>query len=370
MPIETWPGETGALTLQQWQQDINNDGGDRHSIIVQPGTGFVWETWMAQLTNSAWRAANGAKWDLNTNGLRPLFWTSGDAAGLSMLGGLVRYDECQRGMVEHACRIVVAQTRAQFIYPATHRTGSNTNLNRPAMGQRLRLKSTFAIPDAWTLPEKAILKALKKYGALVSDNGNFFSISVVPDNRWPAGVFDHLNTVGITNFEVVASTGINEGPRSPGAPIAFAGPDQLAPVGPPVPLQGFVLATNGPTTNLWKVYSGPGTVTFGNSSQTNTSVSFSAAGTYTLMLSGDDGVHAVAYDAVVIAATPAIRVTISTAGTNAILAWTGAAPPYVIEQAGALSPAGWSTLLTTNAQSVSIPVESTNQFFRVRGQSF
>jgi hypothetical protein len=370
MPIETWPGETGALTLQQWQQDINNDGGDRHSIIVQPGTGFVWETWMAQLTNSAWRAANGAKWDLNTNGLRPLFWTSGDAAGLSMLGGLVRYDECQRGMVEHACRIVVAQTRAQFIYPATHRTGSNTNLNRPAMGQRLRLKSTFAIPDAWTLPEKAILKALKKYGALVSDNGNFFSISVVPDNRWPAGVFDHLNTVGITNFEVVASTGINEGPRSPGAPIAFAGPDQLAPVGSPVTLQGFVLATNGPTTNLWKVYSGPGTVTFGNSSQTNTSVSFSAAGTYTLMLSGDDGVHAVAYDAVVIAATPAIRVTISTAGTNAILAWTGAAPPYVIEQAGALSPAGWSTLLTTNAQSVSIPVESTNQFFRVRGQSF
>jgi hypothetical protein len=137
-----------------------------------------------------------------------------------------------------------------------------------------------------------------------------------------------------------------------------------------VTLQGFVLATNGPTTNLWKVYSGPGTVTFGNSSQTNTSVSFSAAGTYTLMLSGDDGVHAVAYDAVVIAATPAIRVTISTAGTNAILAWTGAAPPYVIEQAGALSPAGWSTLLTTNAQSVSIPVESTNQFFRVRGQSF
>lgn len=370
MPIETWPAGTGNLTLQQWQQDINNDGGDRHSIIVQPGTGLVWETWMAQLTNSAWRAANGARWDLNTNGLRPLFWTSADAAGLCMFGGLVRYDECQRGMVEHACRIVVAQTRAQFIYPATHRTGSNTNLNRPAMGQRLRLKSSFVIPDAWTLPEKAILKGLKKYGALVSDNGNFFSISVVPDNRWPAGVFNNLSTIGITNFEVVMSTAANEGPRSPGAPIAFAGPDQFAPLGQPVTLQGFVLAINGPTTNLWKAYSGPGTVTFGNASQTNTTAAFSAPGTYTLMLSGEDGVHAVAYDAVVVAVTPAIRVTISSAGTNATISWTGAGPPYILEQASTFSPAVWSTLLMTNVQSATIPFGPSNQFFRVRGQSF
>jgi len=40
MPIEGWPSETDTnLTLQQWQQDINNQGGDRHSIVVQPGTG-------------------------------------------------------------------------------------------------------------------------------------------------------------------------------------------------------------------------------------------------------------------------------------------------------------------------------------------
>src|SRR6185503_8418921 len=78
MPIETWPTGTGNLTLQQWQQDINNAGGDRHSIIVQPGTGYIWETWMAKLTNSMWEAANGAKWDLKTNGQRTPFWTSAD----------------------------------------------------------------------------------------------------------------------------------------------------------------------------------------------------------------------------------------------------------------------------------------------------
>src|SRR5712691_8424324 len=27
LPIETWPSGTGSLTLQQWQQNVNNDGG-------------------------------------------------------------------------------------------------------------------------------------------------------------------------------------------------------------------------------------------------------------------------------------------------------------------------------------------------------
>jgi hypothetical protein len=39
MPIETWPSETGALTLTQWQQDKHNIAGDRHAMIVQPGSG-------------------------------------------------------------------------------------------------------------------------------------------------------------------------------------------------------------------------------------------------------------------------------------------------------------------------------------------
>ena len=48
LPIETWPHETGPLTLQQWQEDINNDGGDRHAVIVEPGSGFIWETWLTK----------------------------------------------------------------------------------------------------------------------------------------------------------------------------------------------------------------------------------------------------------------------------------------------------------------------------------
>src|SRR5256885_831608 len=100
LPIETWPHETGPLTLQQWQEDINNDGGDRHAVIVQPGNGFIWETWLTKLTGTNWEASNGAKFDLKGNALRPAAWTSGDAAGLPMFPALPRYDECERGM-EH-----------------------------------------------------------------------------------------------------------------------------------------------------------------------------------------------------------------------------------------------------------------------------
>src|ERR1051325_2525520 len=75
MPIESWPRDTGGLTLQQWQMDVNNTGGDRHAIMVAPGVGSIWEMWQAKLTNNGWQASNGAKFDFNSNNLRPAGWT-------------------------------------------------------------------------------------------------------------------------------------------------------------------------------------------------------------------------------------------------------------------------------------------------------
>jgi hypothetical protein len=305
LPIETWPRGTGNLTLQQWQQDVNNTGGDRHAIIVAPGVGSIWETWLTKLTSTGWQASNGAKFNLNSDGLRPGGWTSGDAAGLPMFPAIVRYDECQRGMVEHALRIVVAKSRREYIYPANHYASSipATSANYPAMGQRVRLKANFAIPDSWTIEEKAVLRALKKYGALVADNGNFFSVSVCPDDRFAANAFDHLSTIGIGNFEVVQTTGPNEGPRSPGAPSVDAGPDQFLEWPTSVSLSGSVSDPSGHASVVWKVYSGPAGASFGNADQAATSVTINAPGTYTFMLSADDGVHAVAYDAIVVRVT-------------------------------------------------------------------
>jgi hypothetical protein len=370
-PIEGWPLATGSQTLLQWQ--TNDDGSDRHSIMVQPGNGTLWETWNALRVGTNWQAANGAIFNLNTNGLRPAGFTSGDAAGLPMFPALVRYDEAERGMVEHALRVTVKRSRyGTNIYPATHfaAPSGNTSTNLPGMGQRLRLKAGFVIPANWTTEEKALALALKKYGALVADNGSIFGISVAPDDRWPdsGNCFNDLLTVGIANFEVIQTTGATEGPRSAGAPAANAGVDQSAPVGTPLPLQGAVAFTGTPPVIKWKMYYGPGTVTFGNAALTNTTANFSTPGIYTLELSADDGIHAVAYDAVVVTASNSINVSITPNGTNVNVSWSGGVSPYVVQQTASLSPAAWSDIVTTSLNSTIIPIASTSEFFRVKGQ--
>ena len=367
MPIEEWPTGTGSQTLLQWQ--TNNNGDDRHSIIVQPGTGFIYETWNALRKGTKWQAGNGAIFNLNSNALRPDRLTSGDAAGFPMFPALVRYDECERGMVEHACRLIVVKSRQEHIYPATHDAGSvdASEIDYPAMGQRLRLKASFVIPANWTKEEKALVLGLKKYGAMVSDNSSsFFSISITPDNRW-GNAFAHMANaqIGITNFEVIQSTGPNEGPRSPGAPIANAGMDQMVSLATGAQLQGVVNASNTSTIS-WKLYSGPGTANFANAAQTNTTVNFSAPGTYTLMLSADDGVHAVAYDAVIITVTNGIALSVSTTSTNATLSWVGGSPPYVLQQAASFPASSWDGVVTTSQTSASISLPTGNRFFRVQ----
>jgi len=367
-PIECWPlGVTE--TLSQWQQDINNVGGDRHSITVQPGTGLEWETWQCKCANLAWEASNGARFALNSNALRPAGWTSGDAAGLPMFPALVRYDECERGMVEHACRLVVKRTRKEYMYPANHYASSTsaTVTNVPAMGQRLRLKASFAIPSNWAKEERAMLLGLKKYGAIVADNGGFFSISITPDDRWPANAFSHLSSIGITNFEVIQTTGPNEGPRSAGAPQADAGADQSVSVGSPVQLQGFVNWTGARPVTRWTLYSGPGPVTFDAPARTNTTVNLTAAGVYTFLLSADDGVHAVGYDATVVTAGSGIRVGVQPIGTNLMLHWSGGSPPYELERSSSVSTGSWIPVLTTSDSTATVPICDACGMFRVKG---
>ena len=369
LPLEGWPTQAGGETLLQWQSGQPN--ADDHAIIVQPGAALTYETWETALSGTNWQAANGAIFNLNTNGLRPAGWTSGDAAGLSMFSALVRYDECERGMVEHAVRMVVESSRYNtYIYPATHfaAPAGNTNVNLPSMGQRLRLKSNFVIPTNWTLEEKALLLGLKKYGGLVADNGNFFSISITPDDRWPSDAFNDITSIGITNFEVVQSTGPDEGPRSPGAPVASAGPNQTVSIYQTAPLQGWVAFSNSPPVILWSLYSGPGAVTFGNAAQTNTTANFGAPGVYTLELSAADGVHAVAYDAVTITVASGVNLAFSEAGTNIVLSWPGGLPPFVVQQSATLAPGSWSGVITTSEQNVSLPITNTTEFFRVQSQ--
>ncbi|MBT9097270.1 hypothetical protein KFZ76_06055 [Methylovulum psychrotolerans] len=115
----------------------------------------------------------------------------------------MRYDEVYlHKAINHAIRFTVAQTRKAYIAPARHFASSNTSTNLLPMGARLRLKASYDISQ-FSPPAQVILKALKKYGMMVADNGSNMYISGTADDRWDDNILNTLKQVHNTDFEVV-----------------------------------------------------------------------------------------------------------------------------------------------------------------------
>jgi hypothetical protein len=182
-------------------------GSDRHLILVDSATCRLYELYSAKRVGTKWTAGSGAIWNLASNALRPVGWTSADAAGLPILPGLVRYDEVARGAILHALRFTAPLTRRAFIYPARHQAGATNDPNAPPMGLRIRLKSSVSLagfgPQART-----ILVALRNYGMILADNGSPLYVSGVPDPRWNDDQLHQLGRLTAADFEVVNTSGL------------------------------------------------------------------------------------------------------------------------------------------------------------------
>ena len=174
--------------------------GDRHAIIVERDSCTLYE--LFNLRPAPWEAGSGAIWDLGSNALRPRGWTSADAAGLPILPGLARYDEVASGAIKHALRFTVERSRRAYIYPARHFASSSTSRNLPPMGLRLRLRSDFRV-GGFPYQARVILRALKRYGMIVADNGSSWYISGAPDERWNNDQLHTLHRVKGSDFRVV-----------------------------------------------------------------------------------------------------------------------------------------------------------------------
>jgi hypothetical protein len=176
--------------------------GDRHVLVLEKDNCILYELYRAFYTGPGWDADSGAKWHLNSNALRPLGWTSADAAGLPILPGLARYDEVEAGAIRHALRFTAWRTQRGFILPATHFASSSSDPNRPPMGLRLRLKADYDI-SSYTGQARVILEALQRYGMIVADNGSSWFITGAPDPRWDDEDLDQLKSVPGSAFEAV-----------------------------------------------------------------------------------------------------------------------------------------------------------------------
>jgi hypothetical protein len=154
--------------------------------VVDADNWMLYEMFDAHPVNggASWTGGSGAIFDMTAGTVRPAGWTSADAAGLPIFPGLVRYDEVGiRHAIEHALRFSCSRTRKAYIPPARHSAGSQTSVNFPPMGMRVRLKAYFDISD-FSPTNQVILRALKKYGMFVADNGTDMFLSGAPDPRW------------------------------------------------------------------------------------------------------------------------------------------------------------------------------------------
>lgn len=181
-------------------------GGDRHVIVVDRDQSLLYELFAAERVGPlSWTAGSGAIFDLNSNALRPDFFTSADAAGLPIFPGLVKADEILVAQeLTHALRFTVSQTQRAFIHPATHFASESTDPSLPPMGLRVRLKADV---DISSFPEdcQVILRGLKTYGMIVADNGSDWFISGTSDLRWNDDTLRELGRITGRDFEAVVT---------------------------------------------------------------------------------------------------------------------------------------------------------------------
>ncbi|MEX0834214.1 MAG: hypothetical protein WD276_10155 [Actinomycetota bacterium] len=176
-------------------------GSDRHALMVDSDECVLYEIFDADWNGGDPQGGSGAVFDLSSNALRPDTWTSADAAGLAIFPGLVRYDEVQAGAINHAIRFTVDCTRNRHIWPARHDAGVN-DPSCPPMGARFRMKAGFDI-SRFSASARVILRAMKRYGMFVTDNGSDWYFQGTMDPRWSDTLLDQLKSVPASAFVAV-----------------------------------------------------------------------------------------------------------------------------------------------------------------------
>jgi hypothetical protein len=177
--------------------------GDRHILMCSGSEQKLYELFDAhRLPGGGWKAGSGAVFDLRSYALRPLRFTSADAAGLPIAPLLVRYEDVARGEINHALRFTTPKTSRRFLWPARHFAAPTDAADLPPMGLRLRLKHDWPIAR-FPYQARVVLKALQDYGMVLADNGGAFFITGEPDARWNNRELQTLRTVPISAFEAV-----------------------------------------------------------------------------------------------------------------------------------------------------------------------
>jgi hypothetical protein len=233
--------QRGDSHLLVWDED-NNIGYEFYGACRPTDTNTIDET---PHTDGKWHAAQETVWNYNTNDFRPLGYTSADAAGLSILAGLVRPDEGLptsqggQGAINHALRMTLPNSivSPQYIYPASHIATDTGNL---PFGSRMRLKNNATVNSliAAMGPESQIVAhAMQQYGLILADGGSpmYVTGTSAAQNStngialvWDMNdILAGLEQLRASNFDIVtlapAVTGLSQNAGAAGTTLTIEG---------------------------------------------------------------------------------------------------------------------------------------------------
>jgi len=208
--------------------------GDRHATSIDTDNCILYEIYYAFPQTASWKGGSGAIFNLKSNTLRPATWTSADAAGLPIFPGLLRWEEVASGEIRHAIRFTVPQTQKAYVWPARHYASSLSGTQYPPMGARFRLRASFNI-STYSTTNQIILKAMKKYGIMLADNGSAWYISGAPNANWNDSDLHNLGNVKGSDWEAVDVSPLMIDPNSgqalqPGISVSVSPANASVPV--------------------------------------------------------------------------------------------------------------------------------------------
>jgi hypothetical protein len=213
-------GQRGDSHLIVWDED-NNIGYELYGTC-RPADPLTFNE--VAHTDGMWHAAQESVWNFNTNSFRVLGYTSADAAGLSILAGLVRPDEGLsvaqggQGVINHALRMTLpsGDVNPQYIYPASHMVSTSHGANNLPLGARLRLKNTPAVNTLISTmgpQSQNVARAMQQYGLILADIGSAMYVTGTSASQnsnnainltWDLNdIYDGLTQLRASNFDVV-----------------------------------------------------------------------------------------------------------------------------------------------------------------------
>jgi hypothetical protein len=193
-------------------------GSDHALVVWQPERDRLWEFWRLQHEADGWTAAWGGAIDgvsSNPGVYGPGAWVGADqwwgssASSLSIAGGLITFDDLQRGWINHALAIAVPAARAGiYAAPAQRTDGTSVSPASLPEGAQLRLDPSLDL-TALHLPKLTwmIARAAQRFGIFVRDKARvtqFFAQDPQPTGLNPyLGVDGYFE--GATPSELLAS---------------------------------------------------------------------------------------------------------------------------------------------------------------------